>query len=370
MVGSAAFQVAQSAHGSHLHTFRTNKIQVCRVQSTWAPNRARSRKWGLCVMNGRVVTASSAAPSSSTSSLSLIEKLVPADAVREIEEPAAREMLASLKQVTLTLPRTAQQVETTFIDQGAELVQPLPPVLLIPGFDSSILEYRRLVPLLVEAGFRVLAVDLVGLGFTSREPGLDFGPLGRREHLEAFVKQYVKQPVIACGASLGGAAAIDFAVNCAEWVRAMVLIDAQGFIEGAPKLFWPLDQLGIAVLKTKPLRNMANQMSYTDKTRFATEDALRIGRLHCFARNWELASVEFLRSGGYRVSSLIGQVKQPVLILWGEDDQILELKYVDQFKQALTQAESLRVHILPECGHVPHLEKPQLTARYFSQFFD
>ncbi len=40
--------------------------------------------------------------------------------------------------------------------------------------------------------------------------------------------------------------------------------------------------VALQVLKSVPLRNMANKMAYYDKERLATEDALRIGRLHTF----------------------------------------------------------------------------------------
>lgn len=47
-------------------------------------------------------------------------------------------------------------------------------------------------------------------------------------------------------------------------VAKMVLINAQGFIDGAPKV-GPLGPLGIKVLGSWPLRWMANQMAYFDK---------------------------------------------------------------------------------------------------------
>lgn len=38
----------------------------------------------------------------------------------------------------------------------------------------------------------------------------------------------------------------------------------------------------LQVLRSVPLRNMANQMAYYDKETLATDDAMRIGRLHTF----------------------------------------------------------------------------------------
>ena len=46
------------------------------------------------------------------------------------------------------------------------------PYVLLHGFDSSCLEYRRLFPKLEENGAEVYALDLLGWGFTD---GLDDG---------------------------------------------------------------------------------------------------------------------------------------------------------------------------------------------------
>lgn len=41
--------------------------------------------------------------------------------------------------------------------------------------------------------------------------------------------------------------------------------------------------------------------------RFATEDAVRVGRLHVDTTGWEEASLDYLNSGGYTLSPLAAQ---------------------------------------------------------------
>ena len=74
----------------------------------------------------------------------------------------------------------------------------LPPVVALHGFDSSCLEFRRLLPRLGEAGVPAYAVDLVGWGFTDHAPfvgvgGAALGPAQKREHLYAFWKAKVRE---------------------------------------------------------------------------------------------------------------------------------------------------------------------------------
>ena len=71
-----------------------------------------------------------------------------------------------------------------------------PPVLLLHGFDSSSLEFRRLIPLM-EAKLETWAVDLVGWGFSdsgaARHKDMKLGPKQKRDHLYAFWKEKVMQ---------------------------------------------------------------------------------------------------------------------------------------------------------------------------------
>ena len=86
------------------------------------------------------------------------------------------------------------------------------PILLVHGFDSSSLEYRRLGPRLAEAGVDVYCVDLLGWGYTQLEDVKSFSAMAKVEALEGFWKTVGRdRPVVVGGASLGGAAVIEFA---------------------------------------------------------------------------------------------------------------------------------------------------------------
>ena len=112
------------------------------------------------------------------------------------------------------------------------------------------------------------------------------------------------------------------------------------------------------------MRSYAGILSYYNKS-LSTEIATKIGRLHCLTKSWERASVSFLKSGGFRVVSLIPQIRQKTLIIWGKNDEILNIETAYQFQQTLPNNELV---IIDECGHVPHLEKPEYTADIIANF--
>ena len=241
----------------------------------------------------------------------------------------------------------------------------LPPYVLLHGFDSSALEYRRLAPLLAETR-DVYVPDILGWGFSSHEGVQSFTPEAKMSHLKSFIQTVVGQPCVIVGASLGGALAITLAVESPELVDKVVLIDAQGFIDGEGPKDIPdtVAKFGVNVLKSVPLRMFANLIAYKDKS-FATWDAMRCGRLHCYTDSWERASVSFLKSGGFVVSDKVPLVKQQSLVLWGRNDEILEPSTADKFREQLPNG---RVQWIENCGHVPHLEKAQEAAIEIKSF--
>ena len=141
----------------------------------------------------------------------------------------------------------------------------------------------------------------------------DVGVDAKREHLLAFQKAVLDgRQMLLSGVSLGWAAAshlpapaahpvpdlavcsptripwpcsaaiiIDFYAAHPEAVAATVLVDPQGFLDGTPPVPERFARAGIQVLGSWPLRSMANQMAYYDTDTLATDDAIRVGQLHC-----------------------------------------------------------------------------------------
>lgn len=95
-------------------------------------------------------------------------------------------------------------------------------------------------------------------------------------HLKSYIDTYLTKPPVLVGASLGGATCLHFAKMYPESVGGLVLIDAQANPEPLQQMPGFLSELGTSVLKSWPLRSLANNLSYFDKKNFATEDAIRV----------------------------------------------------------------------------------------------
>jgi pimeloyl-ACP methyl ester carboxylesterase len=260
-------------------------------------------------------------------------------------------------------PLISQPITTTFVRQGRGGI----PILLLHGFDSSLLEYRRIFPLLATNN-ETIAVDLLGFGFTERMPGLKISPQTISSHLYCFWKTAINQPIILVGASMGGAAAIDFTLNYPEIVTKLILIDPAGATGGPPLgkyLFPPLGYLATSFLRSPKVRQKISENAYFDKS-FASADALICAGLHLETKDWDKALISFTKSGGYRpFGKKLAEIRQPSLILWGEYDKILGTGDAVKFEKGLPNSQLIWIK---NSGHVPHLEQPQITAEKILEF--
>jgi abhydrolase domain-containing protein 6 len=58
-------------------------------------------------------------------------------------------------------------------------------------------------------------------------------------------------------------------------------------------------------------------------------------------------------------------IKAPALILWGDQDKAIDVSSVPVFEKGLKNHKTV---IIKDCGHLPHLEKPEETATQYLDF--
>jgi pimeloyl-ACP methyl ester carboxylesterase len=293
--------------------------------------------------------------------------LLPNGAER-LTESTSIALVNSLQSQAIQTPLEPSEISTAFVHHvSKQSLDNLPPIIFLHGFDSSVLEWRRLLPWL-SGDFEVWAIDLLGFGFTARPSGLSFSPKAIKTHLYCLWKTLIAKPAIVVGASMGGAAAIDFTLTYPESVEKLILIDSAGFTGSALAgkfLFPPLDKLATQFLSNPKVRQKISEKAYHDPS-FASADAQYCAALHLDEPNWQQALISFTKSGGYgSFKQQLHQIQQPSLILWGDRDRILGTKDANNFRSAIPNSQLIWIEA---SGHVPHLEKAQITAQHIREF--
>lgn len=286
--------------------------------------------------------------------------------VEKIKDPFSRTLAQRIERLPVQIGSSESCIMSSCVKP---LIQSeTNPVVLLHCFDSSCLEWRCTYPLLEEAGLEAWAIDVLGWGFCDLETLPPCNVASKRYHLYQLWKSYIKRPIILVGPSLGAAVAIDFAVNYPEAVEKLVLINASVYAEGTgdlAKLPRIVAYALVSLLKSIPLRLYANILAFNGISLATSLDWTNVGRLHCLLPWWKDATINFMSSGGYNVIAQIKQVKQKALVICGEDDQIIHYKQAVRLHCELQDA---IIRKIPDCGHLPHVEKPSSVAKLIADF--
>lgn len=281
--------------------------------------------------------------------------------VNLLKENASIALAKSIKREQIRTPLSQNAIATSYVCQGTGT-----PILLLHGFDSSVLEFRALLPLLA-AHNQTWAVDLLGFGFTERLLEIDYNPSTIKTHLYSFWQTLINRPVMLVGTSMGGATAIDFTVTYPHAVEKLVLINSVGFSGDFPLgkfLFPPFDYLAIEYWRQRKLQALFLG-SKLGNLKPGEIEAIRCAVLHLEMSNWQAAMISFTKSGGYSdLAEKIAQINTQTLILWGKLDETLPKVDAQKFKKAIAHSQLKWLN----CGHVPHLEQPQVTANHLRLF--
>ena len=284
-------------------------------------------------------------------------------------EPTAQQALVAAAASSLLDPQgraLAAQVQWWSLPElGAEGPWPVavlgegPPVLLLHGFDSSFLEFRRLAPLLA-SGVQLFIPDLYGFGFCPRPSGGDYSPRGVLRHLEVLAREIGSRnpaPLGLIGASMGGSVAVELARRLPEQVNRLLLLAPAG-LTGRPMPLPPLlDGLGVRFLALPGVRRGLCRTAFADPDAAVGAAELEIASLHLQSPGWADALRRFARSGGFAGAGA-PLPHQPITVLWGANDRILRAPQ----KRAALALLGERVRELDACGHLPHLDQTASVA--------
>ena len=100
-----------------------------------------------------------------------------------------------------------------------------PTVVFIPGLFGAAYGFRRVVPLVRAAGYRVAIIEPLGVGFSSRPSNADYSLAAQADLIAAVLDTLGGGPVILVAHSLGGAIAFRIAVRHPALVRGLISLE-------------------------------------------------------------------------------------------------------------------------------------------------
>ena len=238
------------------------------------------------------------------------------------------------------------------------------PIIFLHGFDSSLLEFRRIYPYL-KNHFQLIIPDLFGFGFSPRIPNNQYNPENIILNLIDLIKVLkISKKLNIVGASMGGSAALLLSKEISKDIDKIMLLSPAGLFGESKSIPKPFNQIGAAFLGLPLVRkNLCRQaFAYPDKSVGIEEE--QIASIHLGCKGWRNSLASFANSGGFGGSYKYFQ-NHPVKTVCGLNDRILGKNELNK----LRNIKSLNFLGLKNCGHLPHIDLPELTSKIIFDFF-
>lgn len=241
-----------------------------------------------------------------------------------------------------------------------------PLVICVPSMGDLRSEYRFLSAQLVEAGYRVISLDVRGHGETTAHwPDYSVGAIG--SDLLALIRHLNAGPAMLAGCSMAAGAAAWAAAEAPDLVTGLVLIDP--FVRGSTS---QLNSLLYTALFARPwgawmwlkyFKSLYPSRQPTDFSKYCAALQANLtepGRLEALR--------QMLKASKAASEERLPQVKAPALVIMGSKDP--------DFKNPAGEAAWVAGHLHGTCrmiegaGHYPHAEFPEVTGPFILSFLE
>ena len=234
-------------------------------------------------------------------------------------------------------------------------------LLLIHGLGASAERWEHVIPQFAK-NYRVLVPDLIGFGLSDK-PLVDY----TTDYLSVFIKKFLKKlnidSVSIIGSSLGGQIGAEFTYQNNSMVKKLVLISPSGIMKHSTPA---LDAYVMAALypsdssASNAFQIMSGSKNIDKKTikGFVQRMKLPNAKMAFMSTLLGLKDAEI-------ISEKLVSIKSPTLIIWGENDPIIPIKYAQSF---VSEIDDCRFVKMENCGHTPYVESPDKFYKIVSDF--
>jgi pimeloyl-ACP methyl ester carboxylesterase len=252
------------------------------------------------------------------------------------------------------------------------------PIVLLHGFGASIGHWRKNIPALAAAGYRVYAIDLLGFG-GSQKPPIDYSMELWQDLVLDFWAEFIQEPALWVGNSIGALLALMLSAAAPERTRGTVLLNCAGGLNHRPEELNPVLRLVMGtfaqVVNTPGIgRFMFNQIRQKHRIRgtlkqvYGNPEAVTpelVDLLHEPSGDegaYETFASILAAPPGPKPETLLPQIAGPLLVLWGETDPWTPIQGAKIYQDlAETAGDRVTFLSIPNTGHCPHDERPEVV---------
>lgn len=248
-----------------------------------------------------------------------------------------------------------------------------PALVLIHGFASSTLVWSKVFLRFAEAGYRVIALDMLGYGYSAKPRNGEYTIPGQAKLLIRVLDALSIPRAILVGSSYGGAVAATCALDYPDRVERLVLV---GTVSNNRPLEFKLmrvfssplfgDVVSPLLISSRRLLRRRMKRVYDRHAWVMDERRVDARHLPLRAAGTHRAIIRTVRGwDAERISRDAHLIGQPTLLLWGENDREIPLADGERLHEEISGS---RFIVFLNCGHLPHEEYPEAFTEVVSRF--
>lgn len=239
------------------------------------------------------------------------------------------------------------------------------PLVLLHGFGADKDAFTPVAQFLTPH-YRVLSLDVIGFGESSRPANANYAPPAQAERLRAWLEAMGLGRIHLGGSSMGGQIALTYAARHSNDVASLWLISPAG-VWSAPKseLLTRLAEGERNLLLVQSEAEFAELFAFVmSKPPYIPSPVMRaLARVRI--RNFELERQIFAQIVSYGVEQDAQGLAMPALIVWGDRDRALSVECADILHRRMPRS---KVKVMPGIGHLPMIENPKEVAEDYLRF--
>jgi pimeloyl-ACP methyl ester carboxylesterase len=263
-----------------------------------------------------------------------------------------------------------QPVNTIELGEG-------PPIVFVHGLSGSWQNWLEQLPVLADE-HRVLALDLPGFGY-SPMPREEISIAGYARLLDRLLDALDISAAAVVGNSMGGFVGAELAIAYPQRVERLVLVSAAGLsTHNDPRTVRSIP----ALRRTQRLLAMGTAWFASKSDVVARRPRLREATMNLVVRHpgrlpAALAAEQLRGAGkpgfipalealiGYDVRERLPEIACPTLIVWGDRDQLINVRDADVFEELIPNSRKV---IFEDTGHMAMLERPEAFNGLLREF--
>lgn len=248
-----------------------------------------------------------------------------------------------------------------------------PAVILIHGFSSSTLVWSRVFLPLADEGYRVIAVDLLGYGYSGKPRNGSYTIEGQARMIIGLLDKLGLEQAHIVGSSYGGAVASTCALDYPERVDKLVLVGSVTNNEATKYLLlrlfgFPLvgDIVSPFLLGSRSLLRRRMRKVYERHSWVLDERRVEARHRPLRAANTHRAIIRTVRGwDADRIERDADLITHKTLLIWGDNDPDIPLRHGEHLNHAITDS---RLVLFRNCGHLPQEEYPIGFSELVAEF--